>query len=186
MTKTPLDFPPIAWPAPPARWTLSPQARRDLIALADPDEIGIGFMLGFRAHHFIARVVRTPNHADQKYPHKGRQRSWAFHWEAAQAAEAEAFKQGLAFVGIVHTHRHGKTKPSTLDWRRPRARDVGAIYHCNSGLVTFFLRGTTQRKGGIIGHVTVPYDAATRAAMARYLPPADLIPGSELEPPIAA
>lgn len=162
----------------PRTWRLEPAAVADMIHLADPDEIGIGMMVGFLGRGIIARVYRVPNRADQAYPHRGRQRAWAFEWAEAERIEAEAFRAGLAFVGIVHTHRHAQSKPSTLDWRRPRARDVAAIYHCRSGLLTFYTRPTVRRKGEILGRVRLAYDAPTAAYMAQFDPAGDVDPDS--------
>lgn len=90
-------------------------------------------------------------------------RAWAWDRAHASALQARPEDHGIAgaFVGMVHTHAHARPWPSTLDWRRPRAQDVFAIFHLGSGRVTFFRRGTTARQAALCGSVVIRYDASS-------------------------
>lgn len=61
-----------------------------------------------------------------------------------------AVETGDRIVALAHSHRHGRTAPSTLDWRRTRAAELGAIIHGHSGLVTPCRRGTIKAPGAIV------------------------------------
>lgn len=135
--------------------------RGALAALADVvdvEEIGVAFFIG-RADPdgwSIRSVERVPNLADERYPHKARgdlrprQSAWAYDPEVRATLDARAAEAGDRIVALAHTHRHGRTAPSTLDWRRTRAAELGAIIHGHSGLVTLYRRGTIKAPGAIV------------------------------------
>lgn len=161
------------------------RAACQLAALVSPDEIGVGLMLGWVNNCpgepiTVAQVARLPNLANSAYPHKAspdqeaRQRAWAFDWSLVdRLAEQEAW--ALAPVGLVHVHRHGKTLPSALDWRRGRAGMHCAIFHPGSGLLTFYRRGTTGMRGAYTGCVQLVYPERVAAPWRRFCaPPVDL------------
>lgn len=146
------------------RLRMSRRALAGLLRIVDPEEIGVAFLLG-RADPdgwSVRDVVAVPNVADLRYPHKARgdlrprQSAWAFHAETRDAIEAGAAETGDRIVAVAHTHRHGRTAPSTLDWRRVRAVELGAIVHGHSGLVTLYRRGTVKGPGAIVYRGRVP------------------------------
>lgn len=150
------------------RVRLTPNVAVDLQALADPGEIAVAAILGIikDGGALVTGLVRFPNHADAVYPAKGRQRAWTVDWPMIERLEGEAGRQTpqLQVLGILHTHRHGKSLPSALDWRRPRAKDLAGIYHPGSGVLTLYIRGTTRRKGRIVARLAATPSVAGYAA----------------------
>jgi len=133
------------------------EAASELEKLADPAEIAVAALIGAikGTSCLITGAIRLPNEADTIYPAKGRQRAWSVDWHAIEHLEVEAERvaPNTTVLGILHTHRHGKSLPSALDWRRPRARDLAAIYHPGSGILTLYIRGTTKRKGRVVARL---------------------------------
>jgi hypothetical protein len=156
--------------------SISAFAIDDLWRLVVPDEIGIGMLLGSYSvtpagriqpagtiNIHLQEVLRIANLANEVYPGKAtptlepRQRAWAFRWPEIDR-RAESCKHhgpGFDFIGLVHVHRHGKSLPSALDWRRGRHGMPCAILHPGSGALTLFaFRG---RLGGqYLGRIILP------------------------------
>lgn len=147
----------------PLAWRLTNSAALEMLDSVMPGEIGIGAMFGSFDSRIVWRIVPLRNIADSVYPARGNARAWAWDRAHASALQARPEDHGIAgaFVGMVHTHAHARPWPSTLDWRRPRAQDVFAIFHLGSGRVTFFRRGTTARQAALCGSVVIRYDASS-------------------------
>ena len=91
-----------------------------------------GFLLGEHVGEdwVVRTVVRTPNitHRDPTVAYA----IGASAWEDVSATQA--------VIGHAHTHICGPSRPSMLDLRYIRRRELGAILHLPTGTITFYTK----------------------------------------------
>jgi hypothetical protein len=139
-------------------YRLATEAAALIRSLYDPleERIAVLFSAPGDAQLFVT-AGEVANAIEEKNEQWSRSDAHAIHEESWQEAEAYAKANGYVIGGYIHTHVDETHNPGFTDYRHLKAGHVGAVWHIETGKVTWYVKGKPggAQTGGMVarGHL---------------------------------